>query len=114
MVAEGQVLTNSPAVLMWFGQMLWVRLLMNHILNIQMKMCSSGKLHLSGYLERSDLGILWIYTEHLVNLNIFCKYKWFPQASVNISLLIVYKKRNESVALSLALLTAVCSGLFKH
>lgn len=66
---------------------------MSHIFNIQMKTCISGKLHMSGYLERPDLGIVWIYIEHLVNLNIFCRYKWFPWASVNISLLIVSIKR---------------------
>lgn len=82
---------------MCFGQMLWVKMLMSHIFNIQMKMCSSGKLRLSDYLERSHLGIVWTYIEHLVNLNIFCKYKWFPWASVNISLLIVYIKRKMKV-----------------
>lgn len=54
-VAEGQLLTNSPAVLMCFRQMLWVWMFMSHIFNIQMKMCSSGKLHLSGCLEKKRI-----------------------------------------------------------
>lgn len=97
MVAEGQVLTNSPAVLMCFRQMLWVKMLMSHIFNIQMKIRSSGKLHSSGFLERSDLGIVWTYIEHFVNVNIFCKYKCFPWASVNIFLLTVYIEREMKV-----------------
>lgn len=72
-------------------------MLMSHNFNIRMKMCSSGKLHVSGCLERSDLGIVWTYIEHLVNLHIFCKYKWFPWASINILFLIVYIKTETKV-----------------